>query len=130
MANAANAKLHRKVGNQKELLTRQSAEIRELTYQLDEMRRMQQQEVQQEAKKVSSSEKRAAALHRKLGDMSHEHEMAMSAAAASMRELQKERDAMAMALAAIATQAVSAHCPRHPAPSVCAVQTMYSPHAN
>jgi len=91
---------------QKEVLLKQSEQIKELTYQLSELRRMQQREVQQEAKKVSSSEKRAAALHRKIGDISQEHELAMAAASAAMTELQNERDALAMALAAVATQAL------------------------
>lgn len=94
---------------QRDLLIKQSEQIKEMTFQLGEMRRMQKQEVQQEAKKVSSTEKRAAALYRKMGDLSHEHEMAMAAAAASMKELQSERDALCMALAAIATQAVREH---------------------
>ena len=99
--------LKKKNGAQKELLLKQSEQIKELTYQVAEMRRMQQREVQQEAKKVSSSERRATALHRKIGDISKEHELAMSAASAAMKELQNERDALAMALAAVATQAVS-----------------------
>lgn len=110
MAHSANAKLQKKLASQRDLLDRQSSEIRDLTFQLKEMRRMQQSEVKQETKKVTHSEKRAATLHRKLGDLSHEHEVAMTAASAAMQELQNERDAMAMGLAAVATQAVSG-CP-------------------
>ena len=105
-AQGETTKVRKKAAAQRELLAKQSDQIKDLTFQLQEMKRMQSQEEKAGAKKLTSHEKRAAALHHRLGELSHEHEQAMSAASAAMNDLQAERDALAMALAAVAKQAV------------------------